>query len=101
MENTQHLIKTVKEGSKTINKIVDTQGIEMTCAIKQPIPVQNQLGSMSMIEHSCNSQCIFFNITIKDGGFPYFQCKNSQMDEELVLIYQEKSQNNPIIISDL
>jgi hypothetical protein len=101
MKNTIKCLKQVKENNFDIIKVVDDQGMELSCAIKQPIPTQNQFGSVSLIEHSCNSRCIFFNIDIKDGGFPYFSCKNSHMDEELALIYTEKPAESNIIISDL
>jgi hypothetical protein len=101
MESTIKCLKQLKENNFDLLTIVDHQGMPLYCGIKQPIPTQNQFGTLSMIEHQCNSRCIFFNIDIKDGGFPYFSCKNSHMDEQLALIYVEKQADSPIIISDL
>ena len=57
-----------------INTLQSDNGIELTCPIKQPVPTQNQLGSVSFIEHSCNSRCVFFQ-TIQIPGNPLeFNC---------------------------
>ena len=101
MKSTQMCIKTVIENNFEIHKIVDHQGMELSCALKQPIPTQNQFGSLSLINHSCTSGCIFFNLDIKDGGFPYFQCKNSRMDEQLALIYVDNDDKKPTFLGDL
>ena len=94
-------LKKVKENNFEVLKIVNGDGMDLQCPIKQPQPIQNQLGSVGFIHHSCTSQCIFFNISLKDGDFPYFSCLNSNMEEELTLIYDDKSSNLELKLTDL
>jgi hypothetical protein len=45
------------------NKTLENEfGTELTCPIKQPVPTQNKLGTLSFIEHKCNSNCVFFKV---------------------------------------
>lgn len=53
---------------------VTHEGRPLTCPLKQPIPVQNQFGSMNFIEHNCSSKCIGFDLTDNENGQNYFIC---------------------------
>jgi hypothetical protein len=60
-----------ESGIKTLE---NNNGIELTCPIKQPVPTQNQLGSVSFIEHACNSKCVFFQIIDIPEKINEFNC---------------------------
>jgi hypothetical protein len=59
---------------------IQHDGHALTCPIKQPVPIQNQFGSMSFIEHNCTSKCIGFDIKTNDlmDGKSFFHCGHSQ-----------------------
>jgi hypothetical protein len=61
-----------RENERTILSI-HHDGHPLTCPIKQPVAVQNQFGSMSFIEHNCNSKCVAFNLK-KVGDRDLFCC---------------------------
>lgn len=69
-------ISATRDGERIILTITH-EGQPLTCPLKQPIPVQNQFGSMNFIEHNCSSKCIGFDIIKISDGKSIFECKFS------------------------
>jgi len=74
MEIKRKIVAT-RENERTILTITH-DGFPLTCPLKPPTAIQNQLGSLNFIEHNCSSKCVGFNVRKKRGSeLHWFKCK--------------------------
>ena len=74
-----------------IDTLQSDNGNELTCPIKQPVPTQNQLGSVSFIEHSCNSRCVFFQTIELSDKIHEFNCLMARGTTTITEVIEQKS----------
>jgi len=96
MEIKRKIIAT-RENERTILTITH-EGFPLTCPLKPPTAIQNQLGSLSFIEHNCSNKCVGFNIfKYEDEKTHGFKCQfqyKTQFDVEIDNGLNQDGQNS-------
>lgn len=73
MEIKRKIVAT-RENDRTILTITH-DGFPLTCPLKPPTAIQNQLGSLNFIEHNCSSKCVGFNVNnVQLQNYHVFNC---------------------------